>query len=759
MYKVYLDNQLMYRPGYDNLSLAAAKLKQEINKSGTFTYTIYPNNTCCGLENKMKSIVLVYDDDELLFRGRVLNSEEGFYNEKTVTCEGELSFLIDSIQRPHEFSGTPAEYFIYLITNHNSQVDEWKQFKIGYITVTDPNDYIARSDSTYMNTKDTIDQKLVDLCGGYVVTRYVNDEVYIDYLAELINVNEQSVEFAKNLLDLNKSVKGEDVATAVIPLGAQSDDGNRLTIASVNDGVDYVYNASAVEEFGWIFKTVTYDDVTIASNLLAKGQADLESLRFLAQTLEVSAADLNGVSKDIAAFRVGKWTNVISKLHNLEKQYLTQSRTINLLDPTDSTLMLGGEITGLTDIVNSSISVTDAVTNIINTATGTVYAEKIMGVINLMNTSLSAQKDAAQTADVVAILFQDLDPDSAMYGAMAIGTQGIQIAKERNELGTDWNWGTAVDFQTVYADYVTAGILADKTGRNYWNLDTGEFVSKKGKIGNWTIEELSIQTGNYNTSGTMYFGSNGLSLGTAFRVTNTGALNATGVAINGKLTAEGGEDGVVIQNGAVCLYDVSTDEVAGYFRTGIYDSVHKLPTLIYSNDIGVAFVDDDTSSANTLIGTNVLESSSSATYRSIYTANSLETGSAVYAKKYCYYAAGGSGVWYQHGLISSSDRSLKENIEPAGEALDLLNQIEIVKFDWKDSVQEKDDHEEFGVIANDLENIVVGSVFDSVSYKNGEEVTIKAVDTLNLLCFAIKCIQEQKTIIENLEERITSIGG
>lgn len=507
MYKVYLDNQLMYRPGYDNLSLVAAKLKQEVNKSGTFTYTIYPNNICCGLENKMKSIVLVYDDDEMLFRGRVLNSEEGFYNEKAVTCEGELSFLIDSIQRPHEFTGTPAEYFIYLITNHNSQVDEWKQFNIGYITVTDPNDYIARSDSTYMNTKDTIDQKLVDLCGGYVVTRHVNDEVYIDYLAELTDVNEQSVEFGKNLLDLNKSVKGEDVATAVIPLGTQDDDGNRLTVESVNDGLDYVYNESAVEEFGWIFKTVTYDDVTLASNLLTKGQADLESLRFLAQTLEVSAADLNGVDKDIAAFRVGKWTNVVSHPHNLEEQYLTQSRTINLLDPTDSTLVLGGEITGLTDIVNSTANVADIVTNIINTATGTVYAEKIMGVINLMNTSLSAQKDAAQTADIVAILFQDLDPDSATYGAMAIGTQGIQIAKERNELDTDWNWGTAIDFEAVHAEYLMAGILSDKLGKNYWNLDTGELViTSDGLV--LTEEGKAIFKGDINTEEDIYVGNN-----------------------------------------------------------------------------------------------------------------------------------------------------------------------------------------------------------------------------------------------------------
>ena len=84
----------------------------------------------------------MYQDDNLLFRGRIIDDQSGFYNQKQVTCEGELAFLLDSIQRPYTYTGDIPAYFAQLITSHNSQVDEEHQFKVGNITVTDQNGYI-----------------------------------------------------------------------------------------------------------------------------------------------------------------------------------------------------------------------------------------------------------------------------------------------------------------------------------------------------------------------------------------------------------------------------------------------------------------------------------------------------------------------------------------------------------------------------------------------------------------------------------------
>lgn len=105
---------------------------------------------------------------------------------------------------------------------------------------------------------------------------------------------------------------------------------------------------------------------------------------------------------------------------------------------------------------------------------GSVIGQQVKGVLNAINTQLRYQKNAAQTQDVRAIIFEDMNPDSPLYGAMCLGTQGFQIADKRTEDGRDWDWSTAFTAKGGYADVLIAGILADKTGKNFWNLDTGE---------------------------------------------------------------------------------------------------------------------------------------------------------------------------------------------------------------------------------------------------------------------------------------------
>ena len=105
---------------------------------------------------------------------------------------------------------------------------------------------------------------------------------------------------------------------------------------------------------------------------------------------------------------------------------------------------------------------------------GDVRAEKIKGVMNAIDTQLKYQKNIAQRQDVRAILFEDTDPESSTYGAMCLGTQGFQIADKRTQDGREWDWSTAFTAKGGYANVMILGILADKTGKNWWNLETGD---------------------------------------------------------------------------------------------------------------------------------------------------------------------------------------------------------------------------------------------------------------------------------------------
>ena len=221
MYRVFCDEWQLHNMTMPSLKLVNPKADLEVNKAGSFTFTIYPQHPYYDKLQKMKSIILIYQNDRVIFRGRILNSSKGFYNQKQVTCEGELAFFVDSTIRPYDFQGDVPEYFAFLIGEHNKQVEASKQFKVGNVTVTDPNGYITRSDSTYPTTYDCITSKLVNSLGGYIQFRHETDGVYVDYLADFTTLNSQDIELKKNILDISEDEKGEGIATVIIPLGAK----------------------------------------------------------------------------------------------------------------------------------------------------------------------------------------------------------------------------------------------------------------------------------------------------------------------------------------------------------------------------------------------------------------------------------------------------------------------------------------------------------------------------------------------------------
>lgn len=365
MYEIYADGNLLYDDQIENLKVFAPKLTLELNKTGDFSFTIHTNHPYYGTILKLKTIVTVYQDDYLIFRGRVLNIEEGFYNQRSVKCEGELAFLLDSIKRPYEFTGSVRDYIKLLIDNHNSQVLEPQQFVLGNVTVTDPNNTIVRSNIDYVNTWDEINKKLIEELGGYISVRHENGVNYIDYLEDFNLLSPQKVEFAKNLLDLKMHKKGEEIYTGIIPLGAKvkdaegNDTDERLTIATVNNGLDYLVDEEAIALHNTRnFKIQIWDDVTLASNLLTKGRAALGTLKESKPTIELTAADMATANKDITSFHLGTYVQVISNPHGIDQTFLIYKLSIDLFNPAANKLTLGGTVesfTSQTDKVLGSI--------------------------------------------------------------------------------------------------------------------------------------------------------------------------------------------------------------------------------------------------------------------------------------------------------------------------------------------------------------------------------------------------------------------
>ena len=420
MYTIYADDKLVYAPHLSGMGFAVTspKVEVELGKAGSAEFNLPPNNNMYNGIKKLKSEIIVYDEkdegierDEI-FRGRVLHDEKDFYNQKNVYCEGELSYLIDSIVRPYSYQGDVEKLFKQYVNSHNSQVEEEKRFAIGKVTVTDPNDYITRESSEYPSSFDEMNSKLVNLLGGYLRPRLSGGIRYLDYVTEYGDISDQTIEFGKNLLDISEYISAEDVFTVLIPLGPEQQDENgnssgRLTISSVNGGKDYIEDEDAIKLFGRIVKVQTWDDVTIASNLLSKGEQFLKQGIEMAISITIKALDLHLIGVDVSRIKLGDYVRVVSYPHNIDQYFLCSKISYDLQNPENTEYTLGINFTSLTDQQTNQQKTNQNNVNIIKSA------------------AQSAQSSAEQANNIMQIIrgeavsLNDIYPIGSVYTAVS----------------------------------------------------------------------------------------------------------------------------------------------------------------------------------------------------------------------------------------------------------------------------------------------------------------------------------------------------
>lgn len=289
----------------------------------------------------------------------------------------------------------------------------------------------------------------------------------------------------------------------------EDDEENGVTICSTQAELDTALRKKCNEQFSaGIDKpsvNITADMVLLQNTRQYKNYAVLEQVS-LGDTIHCRHTKL-GITTD---------ARVISMKYDAIKQKVTY-------------VELGDFTYNYFNNVSSSVNRIDQVVR----PDGTVMADKIAGFINGARASLRAQYDVAKKQDVMAILFENLDKSSTLYGAMALGTQGLMISKTRTADGREWDWTTAMTAEGLIANVIIAGIIADQKGRNYWNLDTGEFAlsatgfTVDGKSAEdyfkdtWSQEEVfnkltnnGAEQGIYLSGGKLYINASYMQIGT-----------------------------------------------------------------------------------------------------------------------------------------------------------------------------------------------------------------------------------------------------
>jgi hypothetical protein len=358
-YTIHVDGELLYSTEAEDISqiVLNPKLDLDINGAGSLHFVIPPSHAMHGTIKRLKSIVTVEQNGDELFRGRMVDSESDCFNQETVTCEGEKSFLLDSLYESGTFNGNARELFRRLIDNHNSQVEESKRFTAGTITAVDSSavvdDEIRVETRKFHNTQTAIDERLMGVYGGYLRTRKNGNTRYIDWVKEYGGENSQEIKFAVNLLDLQNKISGEDVFTVLIPLGysEMGSDGSYtdpVNITSVNGGTEYIQDDAAVALYGKIWRTRTWGQTKEPSKLLEKAREYLKTgIAF--QSLTLNAVDMHIIDDDISKIKIGDKVHIVSDPNGVDLWMVCSKMTVDLVNPEKSEYTFGEKSRTLTE--------------------------------------------------------------------------------------------------------------------------------------------------------------------------------------------------------------------------------------------------------------------------------------------------------------------------------------------------------------------------------------------------------------------------
>ncbi len=366
-----LDHPNLYDAGY---VVADVEIDQAVNTHGSMQFTVPVTNPAYEKAKELGAMVTAVRGNTEVFRGRIAETTRDLYNSLDVYCEGQLAFFCDSMLQPFAFKGTATNFLKLIIDTHNTCVAQEEQFKLGNVTVTDPdnNGILVRSSDSSISCWEAISSRLIDMLGGYLMVRKSGSNYYIDYLSQLTVRSGQTVSFGKNLLSLEEYITAENVVTVLYPFGARIEEdgtnensydkymeepeasgttlwhGNRVTVREANGGKLYVEDADGIAEWGKRWGTNVWDDVTLPQNLLTKAAQWLKNSIRSSTTITLGAVDLSLVNADIDEIQVGDLVTVVSVPHNMETELPCIKTHTEPGAPDKSTITLGAETKTLT---------------------------------------------------------------------------------------------------------------------------------------------------------------------------------------------------------------------------------------------------------------------------------------------------------------------------------------------------------------------------------------------------------------------------
>lgn len=359
--------QVIHSHNSGGLKLIEGQINQNINEIDSFYFTYLPNNPIHTKIRPMITLIKVFNTltGQYEFEGRVVTIEETLSENDLafeVSCESELGFLHDSFQDFYEFRGTPKELLQRILNKHNKVVESTKNFTLGTVEITDPNDYYYVFLDQTETSWDAIQRTLIDTYGGELVMRKVGNNRYLDYVVQQGHRSDVAIALKKNLQSYSKLVDPTEIITRLKPLGTtlepEEHDENeplgikypRLDIKSANNGLDYIDNPELIKAFGVQGGVEVFDDITTVPALMKAGENFFKNQKLVLNQYNVTALDLFLIGKDIESFEVGNTHLLDDPIMNVYEWLRIIGKSVDINEPQNSSLTIGDKFKTATEM-------------------------------------------------------------------------------------------------------------------------------------------------------------------------------------------------------------------------------------------------------------------------------------------------------------------------------------------------------------------------------------------------------------------------
>lgn len=332
------------------------------------------------------------------------------------------------------------------------------------------------------------------------------------------------LDYGSGLSGIDRVLSADDVVTRLYCYGkgvqTTDDDGNetggysrKITFADINGGKEYIQDDSLLEVWGvpgpdgslmhteGIFEDGDCED---KATLLAEGRAALAERSKPIVSYEGTVEALGRAGFDANACDLGDNLQMVDT--TFPKPLRLSGRVLEIVedllgDGSPSTVKVGNVIEG---IVKRSDRVQQTIDRLTSSAgswdsAATLGSAYLDGLIDGLNKVMNETGGYTYIKPGRGLFVYDKPEDANPTMCIQIGGGYFRIADGKNSDGT-WNFRTlgnghglvadAIVSGTISANLIRAGIIKDKAGKNYWNLDASEVHLGPGA----TLDDKDIAT-------------------------------------------------------------------------------------------------------------------------------------------------------------------------------------------------------------------------------------------------------------------------